>query len=413
MRIKHLLILAAVSGMAMSCATNFEATPTQQAEIGFGTWANTLTKAVSDPTNPRVQGSNVFKRGDGIVVYGSKVISSNATAVFNGVDVVATAEAGEPATATTWDYNNHRFWDSNADSYTFYAVSPKDKLANTSSTAIDGAFVTSSLTFAGNDNDFLVADKTVVLKGNGVPSTYFNSYGIVNLLFNHAAALVDVHVKKAPTLADATVKVSAISLNNINKTGVLTLGSGNYDKGISSRTTVPNITCATWTPSNPGTYLPANGVTPVYGDNGSSAISNENQKTIDATDTGFSTSNSTANTTPTASTILFNNLIVVPQTFSAPTSDELANPAGATTAQKISITYSISVEGGDTNTYTSYLWLSQFDNIDNGTQAATYIGSWEPGKHYTFYITIDAHAITFSAAIDPWTPVNGYHYLVN
>lgn len=411
MRIKHLLILAAASGMAMSCATNFEATPTQQAEIGFGTWANTLTKTVSDPTNPRVQGSNYFKTGDGIVVYGSKVISGIASVVFNGVDVVATAEGGTPVAATTWDYNNHRFWDSNASSYTFFAVSPKNKLATTTTTATDGAFVTNSLAFAGNDNDFLVADKVVVEKGSG--PGYFNSYGTVNLTFNHAAALVDVHVKKAPALSDATVKISSISLNNIKTAGTLDMTSSDYDKSISARLTVPNITLSKWTAGTPGTYLPANGVTPVYGDNGSSAISNENQKTIDATDTGFSTSNSTANTTPAASTILFNNLIVVPQAFSAPTPEEIANPATAATAQKISITYSISVEGGDTNTYTSYLWLSQFDNIDNDTQAATYIGSWEPGKHYTFYITIDAHAITFSAAIDPWTPVNGYHYLVN
>lgn len=411
MRFKHLMILAAVSGMAMSCINNFEATPTPQAEIGFGTWAETLTKTpVADPTNPRAQGSSYFRSGDGIVVYGSKVIS-DASVVFNGVDVVATAEGGTPVAATTWDYNNHRFWDTNASSYTFFAVSPKNKLATTSTTAIDGAFKTHSLSFTGAVEDFLVADKVVVEKGEG--PGYFNSYGTVNLSFNHAAALVDVHVKKASTLADATVEISSISLDNIKQVGTLTMGASNYNKTISSRTTVPNITRANWAAASPGTYLPAQGVIPVYGANGTSAISNENKKTIDATDTNFSTGNSTANTTPAASTILFNNLIVVPQEFVAPTEEEIAAPGSATGAQKISITYSITV-AGDTNTYTSYLWLSQFDSIDNGTQAAAYVGSWDPGKHYIFYITIDAHAITFSASISDWeSTVRGYNYLVN
>lgn len=410
---KKLMILAVAAIALVACSKTFDVgTSSREGRaIGFSTWATTLTKTVADPTNPRVQGSNYFRSGDGIVVYGSKSGSSAGT-VFDGVDVVATAEGGEPVAATTWDYNNHRFWDNNASSYTFFAVSPKNKLATTTTTASDGAFVTSSLSFNGNENDFLVADKVVVNKTEGDP--YFNSYGTVNLIFNHAASLVDIHVKKAPALADATVKISSISLDNIKKAGVLTMTSSDYNKTISARTSVPNITVAKWAASSPGSYLPAAGVTPVYGDvNESAVIAVGNEKTISATDTGFSTGNSTANTTPAASTILFNNLIVVPQEFVAPTQAEIETPASATTAQKISITYSITVSG-DTNTYTSYLWLSQFDSIDNSTQAADYVGSWDPGKHYTFYITIDAHAISFSASISPWEAnVNGYNYLVN
>ena len=413
MRMKKYLILAVTAAFAaVGCTKTFEVTPTPETPIGFSTWAEVLTKTVADPTNPRAQGTNYFRTGDGIVVYGSKSISSTDHVVFNGVDVVATAEGGTPTAATTWDYNNHRFWDSNADSYTFFAVSPKNKLATTTTTATDGAFVTSSLSFNGHENDFLVADKVVVNKTDG--GAYFNSYGTVALTFNHAAALVDVHVKKAPSLADATLEISAISLDNINKAGVLTMTSSDYNKTISTRTTVPNITLAKWAASSSGSYVPADGVTAVYGDNGTSAITNSNKKTISATDTDFTTGNTTANTTPAASTILFNNLVVVPQEFTAPTPAEVADPATATTAQKIAITYSIT-SGDDTNTYTSYLWLSDFDSIDNGTQASAYVGSWDPGKHYTFYITIDAHAITFSATISAWdTPtVNGYHYLVN
>lgn len=414
---RYIFIAAAFAIALVSCSKIYDATPVStDREIGFGTWAETLTKTVADPTNPRVQGTNYFRSGDGIVVYGSKVISSTPSVVFNGVDVVATAEGGTPTAATTWDYNNHRFWDTNASEYRFFAVSPKGKLGTTTTTAEDGAFVTSSLSFNGHENDFLVADKTVVEKGTGDAASYFNNYGTVNLVFNHAAALVDVHVKKSPALADAAVKISAITIENVYKTGALTLTSSDYNKTISARTTVPNITVAKWAPSAPGTYLPAEGVTPVYGDVSTlAAIAVGNEKAI-ATDTGFTTGNTTTNTTPSdgESTILFNNLVVVPQTFTEPTSGERADPNAATTAQKIKITYTITPSGGDTNTYTSSLFLYDFDSIDNGAQAATYVGSWEPGKHYIFYITIDSHAITFSAEINPWeATVYGYHYLTN
>jgi|GEM_PF-964950 len=412
MRMKKFLILSAAVLGAVACSNTYEVKTAPEKAIGFGTWAETLTKAVADPTNPRVQGTNYFRQGDGIVVYGSKTDTDpdpdQTSVVFDGIDVVATAEGGEPAAATTWDYNNHRFWDTNAESYTFFAVSPKDKLATTTTTATDGAFVTSSLSFAGNDNDILVADKVVVEKGS---APYFNNYGTVNLVFNHAAALVDLNVKKSPALTDAVVKISAIAFGNVKKTGVLELTSAKYNKTISTRTTVPNITVAEWTASNPGAYLPAEGVTPVYGDvTTTAAIAVGNEKVI-VTDTNF---NPTTPATPAASTTLFNNLVVVPQTFVAPSDRSNPENASNANAQKVTITYTITPAGGDTNTYTSTLWLCDFDNADDNDQTDTAIGSWEPGKHYVFYITIGANEIKFGATISPWEEtINGYHYLIN
>jgi hypothetical protein len=58
------------------------------------------------------------------------------------------------------------------------------------------------------------------------------------------------------------------------------------------------------------------------------------------------------------------------------------------------------------------LYLADFDDVNDDAQDDTKIGSWEPGKHYTLYITIGAHAITFSATITDWTAVSGYNYLV-
>ena len=89
-------------------------------------------------------------------------------------------------------------------------------------------------------------------------------------------------------------------------------------------------------------------------------------------------------------------------------------------SQQIKLTYTITTTDAasntNTNTYTDkILYLCDFDNIDDEAQDDTKIASWEPGKHYIFYITIDAKAITFSASINDWdaTVINGYHYLVN
>ena len=115
--------------------------------------------------------------------------------------------------------------------------------------------------------------------------------------------------------------------------------------------------------------------------------------------------------------MVINNLIVKPQTFVAPT--DRANPADASnsTAQKLTISYTITTtdanSGTSTNTYESTLWLSDFDIINDRDQEDTKVGSWDTGKHYTFYITIDAHAISFTASINNWASEAGYHYLIN
>lgn len=387
MRMKKLLIIAAAALLAAACAKTYEVKETTPPAIGFGSWSDQLTKA-------REQGSSEFVATDDFAVYGTKDRASGAPTQVTVFDATVVTASG---TGTlTWDYDPHRYWDSSYDSYTFYAVSPAGCATVTATT---GAVSASGLNFAGDDNDILVADKTVVEKGTGVSSTWFNSYGSVNLVFNHAAALVDVKVKKASTLTDA-VGISSISLDNIKKTGSLSIATDQYNKAISSRTTVPNIVLASWTSSNPGTYNPTDGVSPVYGANGTSAIAADNQKVVPA-DSGFAPDNTTGNTTPAGSEFVFNHLVVVPQAFET---------SGDSGSQKITISYTL---GSDPTTYTRTLYLADFDNIDDSAQDDTKIASWEPGKHYIFYITIDAHAISFSAEIDDWTSVNGYHYLIN
>jgi hypothetical protein len=338
---KKIMILAAVAAIAATaCTKTFEAVQTQGSALGFGTWANVLTKA-------RTAGSSTFVNGDDFNVYGFKTINAANTTVFNG-DAVS-------YDGTDWTYDNLRFWDPNASSYTFYAASPAGKIA--SANAQTGEFTSNSIAFAGNNNDVLVADKKVV------PQADFNNP--VNLSFNHIASLVDFKVKKHAEIAAATVAVTSFQLNNIDNVGTFSVS----DAYTGSHPVV------TWNPTARGAYSNTSGVTSV--------------------------ATLPSNVGTDGSDFLINHLVAMPQTFRT---DE--------NIQTVTIEYSIT-SGGDTVTNTATFNLKTFDNVDDKDNTDTIIGGWEGGKHYTFYITINANAIVFTASIADWvTPNNGYHYLL-
>ena len=140
-----------------------------------------------------------------------------------------------------------------------------------------------------------------------------------------------------------------------------------------------------WTGTGTTNYGPADGVTEV-----TLPIAIEKDDT-------FTTGNDNASYVPSNSTFIVNNLVVKPQ---------------AINAQNISLTYKIE---GDEAEHTATLNFADFDKVDNNNQNQAKVGDWLFGKHYTFYITIDAKAIEFSASISDWETVNvnGYHYILN
>jgi hypothetical protein len=361
MRKKKILFIAAVALAAAACSKTYNVGPDTQKAIGFSTWAETLTKAEA-----RVQGSNEFKAGDTFKVSGIKTTGSTDAKVFDNVVVTASGSS-----SLSWAYSPIRFWDTQANSYTFYAISPS--AAGTVAYA-DGEVSATDVVFAGDDNDILVANK-MVLTSSSTPKIGET----VDLVFNHVASLVDIKVKKAHVLESATVKVSAFALNNIKSKGDLAVSA--YD----ATTGVPT---ADWTPEGTtATYGPASGVEEV----------DITSPIVIEDDTNFVP---TYGNTPAASTDIVKSLVVMPQTFAA-------------SAQQIAISYSIAVTGGDTINYTATLDLADFDIVDDKDQNDTKVQKWEAGKHYTFYITLDANAIEFSASITPWTSASaGYHYVI-
>lgn len=374
MRMKKFLILSAAVLGAVACSNTYEVKTAPEKAIGFGTWTETLTKA-------RATGNTGFENDEAFDVYGFKGTNS---VVFNGDDVKATVTGS----TVSWDYENHRFWDPSVSSYTFFAVLPANQLAAEASAnlyATTGQFASNDITFGDPtalSNDVLVADKTVVNgTGAAVPYTYTNP---VNINFNHIASCVDLKVKQDNALGNAVVQITALSLVNIKNNGKFSVSG--YDDAPSN---APSISWGA--PSATATTLGTGGVYTVSG-------------TYPVTVAGKTTYNETthAGTTDGTPSDLFSGYVFMPQDLDG--------------TQKIRLSYTIQVGSETANAYNDVeIDLASFlTPNDTDNSAGTAITSWDAGTHYTYYITIGANSIVFTASVNEWaSTVNGYRYLIN
>ena len=356
---RYIFFIAAALLAAVSCSKIYDATPvTQEQAIGFGTWAENLTKA-------RTPGQETFGEGDTFEVYGFKVNGGTNNVVFNG-DVVT---YGTP----NWTYTNTRYWDPSATSYTFYGVSPSGVVPTANVAAETGAIAATSITFDGNNNDILVANKKVVVP-TGTPATYATSP--VQMDFKHIASLVDFKVKKHADLNASTVNITGFSITNIDNAGNFAVTTGYTDDV---------LTNVTWTATGRETFK-----------NNSDGSAKHGVVEV-ALPTGLSSSEDS---------YLINNLVIMPQTFRSGSDENI---------QMVNIAYTITDAASNVSTYSSSFELKSFDNVDDTDNEDSIIGGWEKGKHYTFVITINANAIKFTGNIVNWVTTNatGYHYLVN
>ena len=85
-------------------------------------------------------------------------------------------------------------------------------------------------------------------------------------------------------------------------------------------------------------------------------------------------------------------------------------------SQKIRLSYTIQVGSEAPNEYNNIdIDLASFlTPNDTDNSAGTAITSWNAGTHYTYYITIGAKSIVFTANVNEWaSTANGYRYLIN
>lgn len=225
---KKLMILAVAAITLASCSNTFEIKHHEGTAIGFGTWAETLTRA-------RTQGTSTFVNGDSFNVEGFKTLTASTPTVFNDVPV--------SYDGTNWTYENTRFWDSNASNYTFFAVSsPTTALTF----AADGTIEATAVTFSGENNDILLANSVVV------EPPYSNTP--VALTFKHIGSLVDLKVKKSATLntAGATVAITGVTIEGVSDEA--TVAVSGYS------TNVPTVAWASLANEDNSTYGITSGV---------------------------------------------------------------------------------------------------------------------------------------------------------
>ena len=356
---KKVVILAAAALTLAACAKTYELQETVQPKIGFGTWAETLTKATVD---------NTFDQGATFKVWGYKTVGTTNSNVFNGVTVTKKTDDNN-----SWAYDNLKYWDLSATSYTFFAVSPAAD--NYTLNTANGAITASpSIAFSGKNSDILVADETVVNKTDGAGN--FNGFGRVNLSFNHVAALLDVNVKaSAGLIADgAKVTVKSIQIQNIDSEGTFTV-SGGY-------TTDP-VTNVDWTSAGE----PA----------GPYTVSTFDQ--TKGTGDSYALDTDLGNTAQT----FINKLVVMPQDFRTSGDQK----------QEVLITYTIQYTNGEPTEFAPAAYsLTLFDDSNDEANNGNHVTGWAPGTHYIYTITIDANAINFTASIENWkTTENAYYYL--
>ena len=396
MRMKKLMILAVAAIALAACSRTFEHHAVEGTPIGFGTWTETLTKARAAAND-----NTAFANGEAFDVYGFKTIPGDTptnSVVFNGEDVTATVSGS----SVTWDYTQKRFWDPAASSYTFFAVLPANQLGEATQGypyATTGRFNSSTISFNNPNalsNDILVGKAVATPSGNGPYSyTAYQQSPYVQIQFNHIASCIDLKLKKDSQLGNAEVKITALSLLNIENSGTFAV-SGYGDSS-------PYYPTVAWTPAETPTYLETTASTGEY--------------SVTLPSGGATASGSTTYTNHVASTEgtpgeVFSGYVFMPQTI---------HTSG--TKQGIKFTYSISVGGEDPIVYAdNIIDFCNFLTDDKDIKAANYtetenalrILSWAPKTKYTFIITIGAaNAITFSATVNNWElSGTGYQYLV-
>jgi hypothetical protein len=362
---KKAVLLAAAALSLVACGKTYLDEPVAQNSIGFNTWNDVMTKAAK----------TVFAADDEFDVFGFKWNSEpSATAtVFDDVDV--------KYDGTSWSYSPLRFWDSNYANYTFFAAYPKDQLQLTTSPAQTGLFVSKELAYNGEDEVLLVAQKKDVVR---------DDYGKdVQLKFKHVGSLVDIKVKKHSDIAAAKVEVTSIALSGIQTKGKFTVAS--YDA--TSKNPVGKEVSSV---AGLGWELAA---TPVLNDNTAETYKKANAATLNAS-AGAGIDNAA---------VLFSNLVLMPQTLGTTDGSPM-----------ITISYKITTgESGSEDVITfenKPIFFGEFDKSEEGESEKANkdprISAWMPGVHYTYYITINANAITFTASIDSWNEETGHYYLV-
>ena len=374
---KKIILFAAIAAMAVSCAKTGEVNPVSGKAIAFDTWTSNLTKSVHTQ----------FASGSNFAVYGYKETEDPAakTTVFNGDKV--------SYDGSSWNYTGVRFWDRTTDKYVFFAVAPyAQNPQNQNIPLIQSMDVETAMRSYFGYCGAKYRQKNYLLRQEIPEYPCYVSEGD------------DVKVKKVDNLTEAVLKIEDIELRNIRSTGHYSnVGYSNLETTLDRPTsaTVNSVPGLGWTPALDSEDKPL--VTNYNNEHGTPI---EPLPSI-AANVGGGVNNAVS---------VIENLVVMPQVLGSQVNDQRIS-----NGQKLYIKYSISFSN-EKITHEREINLCDFDNSDLAATAGRteeeqnqgeFIFNWMPNKHYTYYLTINADIITFTASVDNWADVDTFHYIIN
>ena len=180
---------------------------------------------------------------DNFFVFGAKTVSASRSTVFNGqkVSLQSLGADDDDPTDDTWDYTDHRFWDTNATQYDFVAISGVASSADVSCSPSDDGPIKAIVTY---DTEQGQADILAAGAQRTKPDQGVLSLDAVNFQFNHIVSAVSVTIyNDSPSIS---VQLNYYAFRNIaikgygkveqHRNGLATMGTSKWE----SLTYTPN-----------------------------------------------------------------------------------------------------------------------------------------------------------------------------
>lgn len=173
---------------------------------------------------------------DNFFVFGAKTVSASRSTVFNGQKVILQslgADDDNPAD-DTWDYTNHRFWDTNATQYDFVAISGVSSSSEVSCSPSDDGPIKAIVTY---DTEQGQADILAAGAQRTKPDQGVLSLDAVNFQFTHIVSAVSVTIyNDSPSIS---VQLNYYAFRNIaikgygkveqHRNGLATMGTSKWE----------------------------------------------------------------------------------------------------------------------------------------------------------------------------------------
>ena len=176
------------------------------------------------------------ENADNFFVYGSKTVSSSRSTVFSGqkVSLQSLGVDDDDPQDDTWDYRDHRFWDTNATQYDFVAISGISSNEDVSCSPSDDGPIKAIVKY---DTEQGQADILAAGAQRTKPNQGVISFDAVNFMFNHIVSAVAVTIyNDSPSIP---IKLNYYAFRNIaikgygkveqNRNGLATMGTSKWE----------------------------------------------------------------------------------------------------------------------------------------------------------------------------------------